>query len=660
MMASIPKKGSSGSSGGVTKPLLTSPAITETKKGGNFITQPIISKHPTPYSKPYSGNVQSKPETGGASGGHISGGSGNASADPHPPVNGKPNTAEAEEQERSRARQEAERLRAAHEADLTRRDLQRDVGYNLREVEYQFFGDSLPINRTALMQYVFAENDWDESGVRTNWSWNGEVLRRTGATSIDQDITSLTGYLFGQEIHGINAQNSQELAQQIIADVQGVATNFGIELGDTRGLSAYEILELYTTELAQRFRELSEDSSNEIVNEYPSIISPEDIVSQFHHWKGLQNTFGTDEDLTPDVYHWLIHELQSNPNSTIPIETQVRNYLLSQFRGIGAQFDPEDLSTLSLRDLTLLYGERQQRQYDNLTEEYEARTGLTWLSDSALMQLEMEASLARNTQLDMLIANFTSEQMNEMSMLVENISASRARLERTGDLLLAYDMQYEEPTADHSLLLLLGTIVFEPLDWIVTGVEIVQDIKEGDYASAGINTGLLLFPFVSGSLDNIIRYAPDEPIGGGYIDNAFRSNSQQITINLGNDSVTLNQRSWGGEYNDLINIIESEGHNFTRENVIEIAQIHPTMTDIPNVQVAWLEVGGFRHIVSQNHIKHIEQSFSNLNLSGEQAVIDFLMETIATQTPISVTSRLNNGRLEYSLLYEIPGNCYRI
>ena len=104
-------------------------------------------------------------------------------------------TAEDEElriAERRREAQEAER----READIRRRNIQRDISQqplvDLQNIEYEFFGDSLPMNATALMQYTFAETDWDETWVRTSWTWNGEVMRRTGAASIEQGLSPLT------------------------------------------------------------------------------------------------------------------------------------------------------------------------------------------------------------------------------------------------------------------------------------------------------------------------------------------------------------------------------------------------------------------------------------------------------------------------------------
>ncbi|GEM_PF-4982214 len=60
---------------------------------------------------------------------------------------------------------------------------------------------------------------------------------------------------------------------------------------------------------------------------------------------------------------------------------------------------------------------------------------------------------------------------------------------------------YEPP--DASLLLFVASIFFEPVDWVVTGAEVVSDLMRGDLASAGINATLALLPLVNGRIDNL-------------------------------------------------------------------------------------------------------------------------------------------------------------
>lgn len=67
--------------------------------------------------------------------------------------------------------------------------------------------------------------------------------------------------------------------------------------------------------------------------------------------------------------------------------------------------------------------------------------------------------------------------------------------------------------ADYNGLLFVASVLFEPVDWIVTGVEVVNDLSKGNWGSAALNTGLAIMPFVGGWMDDglgaILRQADD-------------------------------------------------------------------------------------------------------------------------------------------------------
>jgi hypothetical protein len=56
--------------------------------------------------------------------------------------------------------------------------------------------------------------------------------------------------------------------------------------------------------------------------------------------------------------------------------------------------------------------------------------------------------------------------------------------------------------------------------------------------------------------------------------------------------------------------------------------------------------------MQREHIAQLSNKFEIPN--NEQDALNFIMETVNTQTPVEVTSRLdNNGRLGYTAFYEI-------
>lgn len=424
-------------------------------------------------------------------------------------------TAEDEElriAERRREAQEAER----HEADIRRRNIQRDISQqplvDLQNIEYEFFGDSLPMNATALMQYTFAETDWDESGVRTTWTWNREVLRRTGVVTIYDDFSPLTMQWLMNDQHSPAA-----IAHDWINVWTGDAGSgyLGLDLGDTRGLTARQVLDRYMDALEQRYEE--RDTTEEVdQGGYPQPNrSAGDYQDEIELWRELQDSFGAHPDLTTDVHDWLVHELGRNTSNPAQSEGAVRAYLISQLNESGVRLDREDRTEMGLEELTELLYMRQRRQYIALADQYEDLTGFTEFSRLSAEILrpqtpqEIDAAQERMNQLDDWWEDATPEHQSAVRELQEELQASIAGIERTDDLLRAYQMQYDPNTPDYSLLILAATILFEPIDWIVTGVEIIQDISKGDLGGALGNGVLLALPLFSGRFDDTARFLFD-------------------------------------------------------------------------------------------------------------------------------------------------------
>jgi hypothetical protein len=92
----------------------------------------------------------------------------------------------------------------------------------------------------------------------------------------------------------------------------------------------------------------------------------------------------------------------------------------------------------------------------------------------------------------------------------------------------AYRGQYEQDmSADLRLILMVASIVAEPIDWVVTGVEVIQDVREGDWENALENVILAGVPFAGGWMNDaagMLRHAPDEPVGGGTSFSAAQGN----------------------------------------------------------------------------------------------------------------------------------------
>lgn len=58
-----------------------------------------------------------------------------------------------------------------------------------------------------------------------------------------------------------------------------------------------------------------------------------------------------------------------------------------------------------------------------------------------------------------------------------------------------------------NLFLFVASIFIEPVDWIVTGVEMIDAASRGDWGQVVVNGVLAALPFVSGQVDNVARKA---------------------------------------------------------------------------------------------------------------------------------------------------------
>ena len=83
---------------------------------------------------------------------------------------------------------------------------------------------------------------------------------------------------------------------------------------------------------------------------------------------------------------------------------------------------------------------------------------------------------------------------------------------------------------DLSLFVFVASIFFEPLDWALTTLEVIDAISRGDIGGALGNALLGIVPFVPGSADNIIRHVGGtERVGEAVGDFASRFNKLNLS-----------------------------------------------------------------------------------------------------------------------------------
>jgi hypothetical protein len=69
----------------------------------------------------------------------------------------------------------------------------------------------------------------------------------------------------------------------------------------------------------------------------------------------------------------------------------------------------------------------------------------------------------------------------------------------------AFEGSYDPgPPPMVTLLQMAAGILIDPVDWVMTGIEVIQDIQRGDYGSAALNLTLAVTPFLSGQADELL------------------------------------------------------------------------------------------------------------------------------------------------------------
>ncbi|MCY4536600.1 MAG: hypothetical protein OXE52_00055 [Chloroflexi bacterium] len=89
---------------------------------------------------------------------------------------------------------------------------------------------------------------------------------------------------------------------------------------------------------------------------------------------------------------------------------------------------------------------------------------------------------------------------------------------------------------DLTLLLFVGSLFFEPLDWVLTAADVAEALEEGDVGGAVLNAFLGLMPFVSSKTDDFIRYGADIVGGAGRAGVDFAKVGGRFTSNFNVDT----------------------------------------------------------------------------------------------------------------------------
>lgn len=278
------------------------------------------------------------------------------------------------------------------------------------------------------------------------------------------------------------------------------------------------------------------------------------------------------------VIPWAREYMNLNTSDVREIESAVRDDLLNRIEQFDLNRENVDLSVLSTEELVQWYSQRLRRPYGNLPagaarlieaehpldrdyveRELNRLNSLLDAMNSVLPHQSVDAFMSayeRSSEADarsFLIRNLG--QLNDYNLdpdwyemdTLELVRLWRHELDEfvpgdpnvVGDYnfgafwsgegqAIDYLAQYQNlqilentyvppPPPDLNLLAIVASIFLEPVDWVMTGIEVIQDLQQGDYGGAAVNVTLALLPFAGGWMDDapFIFRAADEGGGGG-------------------------------------------------------------------------------------------------------------------------------------------------
>mgnify|MGYP001329932182 CR=1 FL=1 len=349
--------------------------------------------------------------------------------------------------------------------------------------DIEYFGDSLPSSYATFLNLVQSDDQWEQNPALSI----RDLFLYVRGVRVDQNLSRAALEIL--LVDGVtNATDRGQSANDLISDLEVSAENLGININFDR-YTAEEALSWFREGAANRFYSATPDAP----------ITLDDIRSVLAEWYPTQLAFGAPEDVSADTIYWAIDSFPEYFNlettrSGADVAEYVRTWIGSGLSILDVDIPTQDIEDMSLPDLLSLY---QQAAYAEYQEDIALEASGDW----------NPTFIDEVTGIPFTDVETVMQQRRERNAIEDAMHAA-------AELHSAFENTYRSP--DYSLLLLVASIVCEPADWIITGVEIVQDIRNEDWGNALLNFGLLVTPFVSGSLDDltdVVRGADDVPTG---------------------------------------------------------------------------------------------------------------------------------------------------
>jgi hypothetical protein len=400
-----------------------------------------------------------------------------------------------------------------------------------------------------------AADQWTEDGVSPDVQLqrllnlnSGDDVAIVMPSPVSEGATPLTLEMMGEAVNPSSQTGPEALATDYRDWIIDRADYFGILDDEEREMLSHMTAQEALV-WAQEQHVLAGQNSSEIV-------TGEDGFSSFYQGilePVLQSYSVTSSDMSLDVMQWAANHIADQIDTDNPIEVEAAvnqilddhlQNLLAQNQALAAQMS-ENNSTESLEQFNPVHRDLNGDGSISLAEMTVFQASPEAATASLVNQMRSFDGLDMGLQFTMIQEQqrILAEQMNSLGLLFHEVeepfNPTQSALENMGlDVTsaalfgshtpqltaagrdLSENMSYFETLGiaidpardyepDYTLQLLIASILLEPVDWVVTGGEIIGDIASGNWGGALINSALLILPGVSGQMDNVIRAADD-------------------------------------------------------------------------------------------------------------------------------------------------------
>ncbi|MDX2138015.1 MAG: hypothetical protein SF123_07960 [Chloroflexota bacterium] len=187
-------------------------------------------------------------------------------------------------------------------------------------------------------------------------------------------------------------------------------------------------------------------------------------------------------------------------------EAGIREELIADARAVGVYAQE---SRLDLMNLAQLGAFTAGAQADYINNRALLMNAVVANSANTILGLEADADMLRMAEHQLVQLAHTNPELHALYLQSRDEARHMlAQLNVNSTLALAFQGQYDPgPPPEQALIQIVASIILEPVDWVLTGIDIYHAAARGDWGSVVLNTALALAPGIPGTLDNIVLNA---------------------------------------------------------------------------------------------------------------------------------------------------------